>query len=244
MQIDDKKRNNFMEMMRGVAEDHGCRIKFEWPSSDPDNMAVTIMKDVLFTQESHIYWPNVKSQTDIATRIWSSFFEKYHSDPRTSYSRHDVETTKAILNSMYGKSAFNNAGCLSIKKVIFNDPATIVFWKDGTKTVVQCRGDDIYDPEKGMAMVIAKKALGNKGNYCKVFKKWLPKEEPCIREYEFTLNCNPVQAISDALSKLTFGNATVSFEVKKEQDELQEDLHSEIFNNTTPVNRIRGEEKK
>ena len=28
-----------------------------------------------------------------------------------------------------------------------------------------------------MAMAISKKALGNKGNYCEVFKKWLPEEE-------------------------------------------------------------------
>ncbi len=68
----------------------------------------------------------------------------------------------------------------TIDKVIFNDPATIILWKDGTKTVVKCSEDDTYDPEKGMAMAIAKKALGNKGNYCNVFKKWLPEEEECI----------------------------------------------------------------
>lgn len=54
---------------------------------------------------------------------------------------------------------------LKIKKVIFNKPATIVFWEDDTKTVVQCGPLDSFDPEKGLAMAIAKKALGNKGNY-------------------------------------------------------------------------------
>lgn len=65
-----------------------------------------------------------------------------------------------------------------IKNVIFNDPATIVFWTDGTKTVVKAQDDDVFDPEKGLAMAISKKALGNKGNYCNELKKWLPKEEP------------------------------------------------------------------
>ena len=60
-----------------------------------------------------------------------------------------------------------------IKKVIFNNPATIVFWGDGTKTVVKRQKGDRYDKEKGLAMCIAKKALGNKGNYCNVFKEWL-----------------------------------------------------------------------
>lgn len=58
-----------------------------------------------------------------------------------------------------------------IKKVIFNDPATIVFWSDGTKTVVKCH-DEVFDPEKGLAMAISKKTLGNQGNYFNIFKKW------------------------------------------------------------------------
>lgn len=72
----------------------------------------------------------------------------------------------------------------NIKNVIFNDPATIVLWDDGTKTIVKRGENDIYDPEKGLAMAIAKKALGNKGNYYDIFKKWLPKEEePKNTEY-------------------------------------------------------------
>lgn len=63
-----------------------------------------------------------------------------------------------------------------IKRVIFNDPCTIILWNDGTKTVVKAENEP-YDPEKGLAMCLAKKALGNKGNYYNVFRKWLPKEE-------------------------------------------------------------------
>lgn len=65
---------------------------------------------------------------------------------------------------------------LTIKKVIFNNPATIILWADGSKTVVMCGERDTYDPEKGMAMAIARKAFGNKGNYYNTFEKWLPKE--------------------------------------------------------------------
>ena len=45
------------------------------------------------------------------------------------------------------------------KKVVRNGPATIVFWKDGTKTVVKCHDED-YDPEKGLAMALARKLWG------------------------------------------------------------------------------------
>lgn len=60
-----------------------------------------------------------------------------------------------------------------IEKVIFNAPATIVKWKDGTKTVVKCGRGELWDPEKGLAMAICKRIMGNKGNYNEVFKKWL-----------------------------------------------------------------------
>lgn len=62
------------------------------------------------------------------------------------------------------------------QKVIFNDPATIIIWADGTKTVVKVQNGEKYDPEKGMALCCAKKLLGNKSNFNNEFKKWLPKE--------------------------------------------------------------------
>lgn len=76
---------------------------------------------------------------------------------------------KKTLNDVYGKSKSSNWG---INRVIFNDPATIVIWNDGSKTVVKASNEP-FDPEKGLAMAIAKKALGNKGNYYKVFKKYI-----------------------------------------------------------------------
>lgn len=64
-----------------------------------------------------------------------------------------------------------------IKKVIFNAPATIILWKDGTKTVVKCGENEEYDPEKGLAMALVKKQLGNKGNYYNLFRKYLKEVE-------------------------------------------------------------------
>ncbi|MBO5319036.1 MAG: hypothetical protein J6B01_04410 [Ruminococcus sp.] len=62
-------------------------------------------------------------------------------------------------------------------RVIFNDPATIIYWSDGTKTVVKCGEQDIFDPEKGLAMAISKKALGNQDNYYKLLREQLSKED-------------------------------------------------------------------
>lgn len=60
-----------------------------------------------------------------------------------------------------------------ISKVYFNDPATVVLWKDGTKTVVKAY-DEEFDKEKGLAMAIVKKLHNNKGNFNDLFRKWIP----------------------------------------------------------------------
>lgn len=82
------------------------------------------------------------------------------------YTRNDVRMTYKAYQML--------ARC--IVKVIFNDPATIVLWGDGSKTVVKAMNEP-FDPEKGFAMAIAKKHFGNTGRYYEVFKQWLPKED-------------------------------------------------------------------
>lgn len=43
------------------------------------------------------------------------------------------------------------------KKVIFNNPATIVIWNDGSKTVSKCNKEDEYDKVKGFLVCYYKK---------------------------------------------------------------------------------------
>ena len=126
-----------------------------------------------------------------------------------------------------------------IKKVKFNPPATIVFWTDNTKTVVKCGGED-YDPEKGLAMCICKKMLGNKGNYYEVFKKWLPKEEDSdvvqkvlehIKPQTFEFELKPIDINQRLFEVLTGvpGTATIQFDAtkKSEQDKKSVDKEKE-----------------
>lgn len=68
----------------------------------------------------------------------------------------------------------------AIEKVIFNGPATIVMWMDGTKTIVKCQDGDEFDPEKGLAMAISKKALGNKRDYYHTIRHWTKKQPKTI----------------------------------------------------------------
>lgn len=81
---------------------------------------------------------------------------------------------RGTLNTAHAKevTAMNAA---VIKNVIFAPPATIVYWSDGSKTVVKCSEKDIFDPEKGLAMAIAKRCGGNKGSYYKEIQNWVEK---------------------------------------------------------------------
>lgn len=58
-----------------------------------------------------------------------------------------------------------------IKKVVFNDPATIVLWRDGQKTVVKAHNEP-FDKEKGLLAAIVKYCTGNNSKYNTVLKKW------------------------------------------------------------------------
>ena len=82
---------------------------------------------------------------------------------------------KPIIHHIYDNNYLNfqpkiigfdfEHGFPEVKKVIFNDPATIVYWKDETKTVVKCQKGDDFDQEKGFAMAFLKKCWGNNGNF-------------------------------------------------------------------------------
>ena len=88
-----------------------------------------------------------------------------------------------------------------IKKVIFNPPATIVFWDDGEKTVVKCKESEEFDYECGLAFAIAKRYFGSRSE----FKK----------------------AIGNA-KKITSGRDTYGFKRKNVAADVAAKIHSNI----------------
>lgn len=108
------------------------------------------------------------------------------------YCRRDVEATAALYNRMNP----------TIENVIFNPPATIVFWSDGTKTVVKDQGEVFgYDPEKGLAIAISKKMLGNNYSYYNVFAKWLKRYEKATVDKFVRSIPTPETAVSSLVDK-------------------------------------------
>lgn len=67
-----------------------------------------------------------------------------------------------------------------VEKVIYSPPATIVFWGDGTKTVVKCHYGDTYSKELGFLYCCAKHMCGNDTiKFHKLMNEW------CWNEIEY-----------------------------------------------------------
>lgn len=95
--------------------------------------------------------------------------ELYFSSDDPMFYREFEEVADVARSSSKGVQREN----VQIERVIFNAPATVVYWKDGTKTVVKCQDGDKYSKETGLAMAIVKKVYGNSGAYNDIMKTWI-----------------------------------------------------------------------
>ena len=172
MNLTREKLDAFCEMMDKELDKLGCSICYKTDTA-VNMTGIDIYHSTLGPKHYLVEWDKARSLTEAAVPILS-----------------DV---KMQLNLNYMPN-------LAIKDVIFNPPATIVFWMDGTKTVVKDQGEVFYDPEKGMAMAVAKKAFGNQGNYYNQFKKYIDIWEK-KQEDESAQLC-PTSVLQDMVEKL------------------------------------------
>lgn len=100
-----------------------------------------------------------------------------HSISNTAHFKQLRTITHATLVSAPARPNDN------IKLVNFNKDkgTTVVVWADGTKTIVKCQPEDVFDPEKAIALCYMKRFFGNRGCFNEVFKKYIPAE--LLEEY-------------------------------------------------------------
>lgn len=84
----------------------------------------------------------------------------------------DTPNRKVTL-SLQAESPTRREKSSCIKKVLYRNPYVITFWSDGTKTTSKCQEGDIYNPEVGLLLNVAKKKMG--GNAVStLFSEWVP----------------------------------------------------------------------
>lgn len=149
--------------------------RYGWPKS---NMSINITEGAVFC------WIKIgglvkkydKEKTMDRVKA-GGVYHSYNGDFDMELAKRQM---KDLINGPYGiltSIADKYCNLIHIKDVIFNDPATIVFWSDGTKTVCTCSEQDTYDPEKGLALCVMKRMLyNNKGHiFNNAREKWLKK---------------------------------------------------------------------
>jgi len=92
-----------------------------------------------------------------ARKAFDELMEGGLEEQRRQFKKYENKLTLGI-------GLFNS---ISPKRVVFSNPATIVFWNDGTKTVVKAMSIDTFDPERGYLQAYFEKTSGmsrTKGN--------------------------------------------------------------------------------
>ena len=163
---DDVYLTDQLEPINAVLNNHGVKIETWFIRSDIacSKMVWTTNRKTLHARAKNII-NSIYGIPNGSSKCWDEL--------KTICALTDSEP----ISKKNSKEAYNKRIFSEIKDIIINDPATIILWKDGTKTVVKCQNEDTFDPETGIAMAILKKLYGNSGFYKDIF-------EPAIEKYE------------------------------------------------------------
>ena len=202
MKMNEQKLDAFCEMMKRELNKIDCDANFDTDSNYLRTFIRVSHRNHIGTEKYAVIWKEADSLTGAAVPILVDVRTKIGSTCDSVIDKY-VAVDIAVTNDLYDRMS------LTIKDVIFNPPATIVFWMDGTKTVVKDQGEVFYDPEKGMAMAVAKKAFGNQGNYYNQFAKYLDiyekkQEDESINSYANTVLNNLLDKFKNSLTKANY----------------------------------------
>lgn len=107
------------------------------------------------------FWESLKACSDSETNC--AHIEPIHASYR------------ADKDSEYSGSLKEVRGCkeknVYITKILYNNPATIVFWNDGTQTRNICPKDVPYNPDAGLTFCMLKKLMGG-DEMARLFEDW------------------------------------------------------------------------
>lgn len=96
------------------------------------------------------------------------YYELLPCGPMRRATRFTVEvdwtdaSDELVATQVMGLLGIGHADAPKAKKVIINDPATVVIWDDGTKTVAKAGDGDEYDARVGLLLCAVRKASNNR----------------------------------------------------------------------------------
>ena len=91
-------------------------------------------------------------------------------------------------------------GVPDIERVVFNDPATIVFWEDGTKTVVKCAKDQTFERYAGFIAACAKKMFGSTSRAKAIMEECAYDQPPKVKKERVVAVPDLTQAFNEVVA--------------------------------------------
>lgn len=124
--------------------------------------------------------------------------------PMVHYGKYNIGTVDKGTRSLRAISE------LKVEKIITNGPATIVFWNDGTKTVVKISDADMedgkYDIYAGVSYAIAKKLFGSNSAFKREVDRKMENKTPVhVSKYFSQEQLNEMEEMATRLLKNLIG---------------------------------------
>ncbi len=149
------------------------RLFEEKEKEEPKQLIDATLKAKNSTTEPHIFFNNkVMTLTE-----FNEFINATNNKEENTMGPKDTTFAEFCRRLYWGQI---DLAKVKPTKILIQGTATIIWWSDGTKTVVKCQKGDKMDPEKGIAMCVMKKFMGTN----KTGSNYLDFAKPAIKDYE------------------------------------------------------------
>lgn len=129
-----------------------------------DDPSKLMQKHVLNVAEDYIEYAKVPSKTNChGTFKFERGFDEKEKERKEKMNEAEKENARKIAIKF------------EPKQILQNGPVTIVFWKDGTKTIVRKSENSADDPYSAFCAALAKKIYGNNSRVKKILEKKIVK---------------------------------------------------------------------
>lgn len=142
---------NYIMIRDGSRSDNGCPGYIKYVNPD-GRLAVQIYASTDMDSLGTHYLLDPDQVVSITRPVFQRMLNECSKARRDvhDYMQKDGEFTAALYRQFQ----------FMPKEIIYNDAATIVYWTDGTKTVVKCNENDEYSEYAGFVAAVAKKMYG------------------------------------------------------------------------------------
>ena len=101
---------------------------------------------------------------------------------RSPYYSTSVEDLRRFLKTVTGDTDSDTEARIDLnfytpRKIIFNDPVSVVFWQDGTKTIVRRTKGEKFNKYTAFTAALAKKIFGNNTRVNAIVKSGIDQKE-------------------------------------------------------------------